>query len=173
VSSSPPSARWHKRDDTSSSSASSRYLTKSIRHHLLLRKGLPVSYLCAHRETREQVPLKPLPSAIPARGVRQLGFWGATTRLLVPEVASSVSERGRELHYVHLPASTAVHDFEQRTITTSTNGASDALVMGPSAGYILFLSLCQFMVFMCYVASVIFYMSWMFVLYDTHACWYV
>jgi hypothetical protein len=43
------------------------------------------------------------------------------------------------------------------------NGASDALGMGPSARYILFLSLCQFMVFMCYVVSVTFYMPWIFI----------
>jgi hypothetical protein len=48
-------------------------------------------------------------------------------------------------------------------MTTSANGASDALGMGPSAGYILFSSLCQFMVSMCYVVSVTFYMSWMFI----------
>jgi hypothetical protein len=48
-------------------------------------------------------------------------------------------------------------------MATSANGASDALSMGPSAGYILFSSLCQFMVFMCYVVSVTFYMPWMFV----------
>jgi hypothetical protein len=77
--------------------------------------------------------------------------------------ASSLSGRGRELHCDHLPISTAVHDFEQRTMPTSANGASDALGMGPSAGYILFSSLCQFMVFMCYVVSVTFYMPWIFV----------
>ena len=41
------------------------------------------------------------------------------------------------LHCEHRPASTVVHDFEQRTMSTSTNGASDALGMGPSAGYSL------------------------------------
>ena len=41
------------------------------------------------------------------------------------------------LHYEHRPASTVVHDFEQRTMSTSANGASDALGMGPSAGYTL------------------------------------
>ena len=40
------------------------------------------------------------------------------------------------LHCEHLPASTVVHDFEQRTMS-SANGASDALGMGPSAGYSL------------------------------------
>jgi hypothetical protein len=77
--------------------------------------------------------------------------------------ASSSSGHGRELHCDHLPASIAVQDFEQRTMATSANGASDALGMGPSAGYILFSSLCQFMVFMSYVVSVTFYMPWMFI----------
>ena len=39
------------------------------------------------------------------------------------------------LHYEHHPASTVVHDLEQRTMSTSANGASDALGIGPSAGY--------------------------------------
>jgi hypothetical protein len=84
-----------------------------------------------------------------------------TTRFRL--AASSSSRRGQELHCDHLPALTAVHDFEQRTIATSVNGASDALGMGPSARYIIFSSLCQFMVFMCYVVYVRFYMPWMFV----------
>ena len=41
------------------------------------------------------------------------------------------------LHCEHRPASTVVHDFEQRTMSTSANGASDVLGMGPSARYIL------------------------------------
>jgi hypothetical protein len=49
-------------------------------------------------------------------------------------------------------------------MATSANGASDALSMRPSAKYILFSSLCQFMVFMCYVVSVTFYMSWIYVI---------
>jgi hypothetical protein len=77
---------------------------------------------------------------------------------------SSSSERGREMHDNHLPTSTAVHDFKQRTMATSTNGASDALGMGPFAGYILFSSLCQFMVYMCYIVSVTFYMPWIYVI---------
>ena len=39
------------------------------------------------------------------------------------------------LHCEHRPAPTVVRDFEQRTMSTSANGASDALGMGPSAGY--------------------------------------
>ena len=39
------------------------------------------------------------------------------------------------LHCEHHPASTVVHDFEQRTMSTSLNGASNALGMGPSTGY--------------------------------------
>ena len=39
------------------------------------------------------------------------------------------------LHYEHRIAPTVVRDFEQRTMSTSANGASDALGMGLSAGY--------------------------------------
>ena len=41
------------------------------------------------------------------------------------------------LHCEHRPAPTVVRDFNQPTMSTSANGASDALGMGPSAGYIL------------------------------------
>ena len=41
------------------------------------------------------------------------------------------------LHCEHRPAPTVVHDFEQRAMSTSAIGASDALSMGPSAGYSL------------------------------------
>ena len=41
------------------------------------------------------------------------------------------------LHCEYLPASTVVRDFEQRTMSTSANGAFDTLGMGPSAGYSL------------------------------------
>ena len=56
------------------------------------------------------------------------------------------------LHYEHLPASTVVRDFEQRTMSTSANEASDALGMGPSAGYsliYLITVICVFTVFIC------------------------
>ena len=39
-------------------------------------------------------------------------------------------------HCEHLPASTVVHDFEQRTMS-GANRTSDALSMGPSTGYTL------------------------------------
>jgi hypothetical protein len=95
--------------------------------------------------------------------VWQLGLSSNYATARSQSAASSFSGRAQELHCDHLPASTAVHDFEQRTMATSANGASDALGMGPSAGYIIFSSLCQFMVFMCYVVSVTFYMPWMFI----------
>ena len=41
------------------------------------------------------------------------------------------------LHCEHRPAPTVVRDFKQRAMSTSANGASDALGMGPSAGYTL------------------------------------
>ena len=56
------------------------------------------------------------------------------------------------LHCEHRPASTVVHDFEQRTMSTSANGASDALGMGPSVGYILISVItvfCAFTVSVC------------------------
>jgi len=56
------------------------------------------------------------------------------------------------LHCEHLSASTVVRDFEQRTMSTSANGASDALGMGPFAGYNLisvFTVLRTFTVFIC------------------------
>ena len=49
------------------------------------------------------------------------------------------------LHCEHRPASTVVHDFEQRTMS-GANGASDALGMGPSAGYILIFVITAFCV---------------------------
>ena len=39
------------------------------------------------------------------------------------------------LYCEHLPASTVIRDFEQCTMSTNANGASDALGMGPFAGY--------------------------------------
>jgi hypothetical protein len=89
----------------------------------------------------------PRPPANLARGVRRLGLLmsdSATARprrrrLLLGDRSqnSKVSSSWWPfvgLHYEHLPTSTVVHDFEQRTMS-STNGASDALNMGPSAGY--------------------------------------
>jgi len=55
------------------------------------------------------------------------------------------------LHCEHLPASTMVRDFEQRTMSTSANGASDALDMEPSAGYSLIsvITILTVIVFVC------------------------
>ena len=56
------------------------------------------------------------------------------------------------LHCEHRPAPTVVRDFEQRTMLTSANGASDTLSMGPSAGYNLnsvFTSFCVLTVSIC------------------------
>ena len=58
------------------------------------------------------------------------------------------------LHYEHLPVSTVVRDFEQRTMLTSANGASDALGMGPSAGYSLIS-----VIYVLYVVTVFISMS--------------
>ena len=51
------------------------------------------------------------------------------------------------LHCEHHPASTVVHDFEQRTMSTSANRASDALGMGPSVGYNLISMITTFFIF--------------------------
>jgi hypothetical protein len=164
VSSSPLSARWHKRD-ASSPSAISPYLTKSIRPHLLLWKRFPrLVPLHTLRDERAGAS-EALAVCDPfsrSAVIRFLGSDYVTARSR--SAASSSFRRGRELHDDHLPASTMVHDFEQRTMATSANGASDALGMGPSAGYILFSSLCQFMVFMCYVVFVTFYIPWIYVI---------
>ena len=55
------------------------------------------------------------------------------------------------LHCEHLPVSTVVHDFEQHTMS-GANGTSDALGMGPFAGYNLIAVitvLCAFTVSIC------------------------
>jgi hypothetical protein len=73
--------------------------------------------------TVERFP-KPLPSAIPARGVRQLGFWGATTRLLLP------SQR----HLLPLDADgncTAITFLHRLRSTTSSNALWRLVRMEP------------------------------------------
>ena len=97
----------------------------------------------------------------------RLGFWGAIhdcsstyifflvmialgTRLLLGDCLFS-GDPFVGLHCEHRLASTVVHDFEQRTMSTSVNGASDALGMGPSAGYILIyvITVLVFTIFIC------------------------
>jgi hypothetical protein len=135
-----------------------------IRPHLLLRKGFSrLVPLRAQRDERAGAS-EALAVCDPCSGsvvIRFLESDYATARSR--SAASSSARHERELHCDHLPASTAVHDFKQRIMITSANGASNVLGMGPSAGYILFSSLCQFMMFMCYVDSVTFSIPWMFV----------
>jgi hypothetical protein len=50
------------------------------------RRGISISWLCAHREARGQVPPKPVPFET-LHGDRQLGFWGASSRL--PKTSST------------------------------------------------------------------------------------
>ena len=68
---------------------------------------------------------------LPARDRSWIRLLPRTSRRLLP------GDPFVGLHCEHLPASTVVRDFEQRTMSTSANGASDALGMGPSAGYSL------------------------------------
>jgi hypothetical protein len=163
VSSSPPSARWHKRDASSSSASSVPDKINQTSSSAAERFPRLVP-LRAQRDVRAGAS-ESLADCVPCSGSAAIRFLGsdyATTHS--QSAASSSSRRGRELHGDHLPASTAVHDFEQRTMTTSAIGASDALGMVPSAGYILFSSLCQFIVFICYVVFVTFYMPWIYVI---------
>ena len=55
------------------------------------------------------------------------------------------------LHYEHRPTSIVVRDFEQRAMSTSANGASDAIGMGPSTGYSLIsvITILTVIVFVC------------------------
>jgi hypothetical protein len=99
-------------------------VSRTIRPHLLLRKVFPVSYLCAHREMREQVPSKPLSSTVSARRVQQLGSWGATTWLLIP------SQR----HLLPLDADgncTAITFLHRLRSTTSSNALWRLVRMEP------------------------------------------
>ena len=91
-----------------------------------------------------------------ARGAQRLGFWEAIRDcsstyvffLVADTIFFLVIAYGTAsclfpgdlfvgLHCEHRPAPTVVRDFEQHAMSTSVNGASDALGMGPSAGYIL------------------------------------
>ena len=56
------------------------------------------------------------------------------------------------LHCEHRPASTVVHDFEQRTMSTSANGASDALGMEPCVGYSLIYLITVIYVFTVFIS---------------------
>jgi hypothetical protein len=49
-------------------------------HSPAASESIPISWLCAHREERGQMPPKPLPFET-LHGDRQLSFWGASTRL--------------------------------------------------------------------------------------------
>jgi hypothetical protein len=58
------------------------------------------------------------------------------------------------LHCVHLPASTAYNYIEHTHDVSRVNGATDALSIGPSAGYNLFFGFVHiFMLFTVYASS--------------------
>ena len=71
-----------------------------------------------------------------ASGHKQKKLTNTHRRLLPGTSRRLLSDPFVGLHCEHLPASTVVLNFEQRTMS-SANGASDALGMGPSAGYSL------------------------------------
>jgi hypothetical protein len=58
------------------------------------------------------------------------------------------------LHYIHLPASTTYDYIEHTHEISRMNGATDALSIGPSAGYTLFLEFVHILLlFTAYVSS--------------------
>jgi hypothetical protein len=76
-------------------------------------------------------------------------------RLLDQHWSSSSSSAPFEgLHCVHLPASTAYNYIEHTHEMSRVNGATDALSIGPSAGYIVFLVIVHvLLLFTAYVSS--------------------
>jgi hypothetical protein len=83
---------WGKDKSVSHARACRRRQRGLVRVSTLLHYGecgletemaLPVSWFCAYRTAREQVPPKSFLPKNPARNVQRLGFGGATTRLLV------------------------------------------------------------------------------------------
>jgi hypothetical protein len=117
------------------------------------------------------VPLKPLLSENPAWDVWRLGFWGATTWLLVLLLGNIICS----FFFVEArtalwsspctncdPLLQATHWFYLGS--TSENGASNGLGMGPSSGYTLNSSSCiNILIFILCTISVAFNMSWMYV----------
>jgi hypothetical protein len=57
------------------------------------------------------------------------------------------------LHYIHLHASTAYDYIEHTHEVSRVNGATDALSIGPSAGYNLFFIFVRILLFTAYVSS--------------------
>ena len=92
----------------------------------------PVPFLCAHGVAGEQVPPEPSSAGEPCTGCAVIRFLGSDPRLLVHLLPAGDRSWIRHLpgtsrrlfpgdplvglHCEHLPASTVVRDFEQRTI---------------------------------------------------------
>jgi hypothetical protein len=105
-------------------------------------------------------------------GCAAIRFWGEQLRdcsfffSATSSAHSSSWRRGR--HCDPLPARTAIHYFKQLTDSTmgstSENGASNALGLGPSSEYTLNSSSCiNILIFMLCTISVVFNMSWIYV----------
>jgi hypothetical protein len=87
------------------------------------------------------------------------GFWGAYSRLFASSTRPAlikflVADAVRGTACVHLPTSTA-YDYNEHTHKMSrVNGVIDALSIGPSAWYILFLVIVHgLLLFTAYVSS--------------------
>ena len=92
------------------------------------------------------MPPEPSSASEPCTGCAAIRFLGSDSATARPDpVSFPVIAHGTAscllpgdpfvgLHCEHLPTSTVVHDFEQRTMS-GASGAYDALGMGPSARY--------------------------------------
>jgi hypothetical protein len=104
----------------------------------------PRPTFCEHREWESRPPKSPSAERH-LHGCAGDQVFGERTRDCSPRpldqhLSSSSSPAPFEgLHCVHLPVSTAYDYIEHTHEMSRGNGATDALSMGPSAGYILFL----------------------------------
>jgi hypothetical protein len=121
-------------------------VTRIISRELQTTHSRPI--FCEHRESGREGLRNHRPQRYTCTGVRAIRFLGsvfATARVIcsspsrVDACCCSSSRRPFEgLHSVHLPAPTSYGYIEQTHEMSRVNGATDALSIGPSAGYTLF-----------------------------------
>jgi hypothetical protein len=124
-------------------------VTRIISRELQTTHSRPI--FCEHRESGRAGLRNHRPQRYTCTGVRAIRFLGsvfATARVICLSSSSpsrvdacycSSSRRPFEgLHNVHLPAPTSYGYIEQTHEMSHVNGATDALSIGPSAGYTLF-----------------------------------
>ena len=140
------------------------------------RKGVPHAHAAAAEPSRAvracllaclvlfssyRVALCPSPSRTSAR--TEIGRAGLRIPMPCNETTGSTTASSSSswwpfagLHCEHLPAPTVVRYFEQRTMSTSANGAAGAFGTGPSSGYSLIRLFFVFSMFL--VVAVVFAM---------------